>query len=68
MLLGSLQSTSGLYLEPGVTGLVSFGLVFLGVDANLALFLNRSSITPGGSSSSSVADAFTLHGQVGVKF
>lgn len=71
VLFGTPPSTSGLYLEPGVTGLVLFGdahVVFVGVDANLALFPNRSSITPGGSSSSSVADAFTVHGQLGVKF
>jgi hypothetical protein len=57
LILGNPQNTSGLYLEPSVTGLVSFGHLFVGVDANLALFPNWT-----------FADAFTIHGQVGVKF
>jgi hypothetical protein len=42
LLLGTLPSTSALYLEPGVTGLVSFGHLFVGIDANVAIFPNRS--------------------------
>lgn len=52
-------STSNLYVEPGVTGLISLGGWFVGADANL-LFL------PGLDDFSKVA--FTLHGQIGVKF
>jgi hypothetical protein len=51
------QSNSNLYLEPGVTGLVSLGMWFVGADAN-ALFL------PGADHTTT---AFTFHGQVGVK-
>lgn len=52
------SSNSNWYLEPGVTGLVSLGLLFVGADANLLAF-------PGLANSNV---AFTLHGQVGVKF
>jgi hypothetical protein len=51
-------SKSNLYLEPGVTGLVSLGGWFVGADLNL-LFL------PG---MDNTTTAFTLHGQVGLKF
>jgi hypothetical protein len=51
-------SNSNLYVEPGVTALVSFGLLFVGADANLLVF-------PGLNNSQA---AFTLHGQVGVTF
>ena len=51
-------STSNWYIEPGVTGLVSLGLLFVGADANVLAF-------PGLANSNV---AFTLHGQVGVKF
>jgi hypothetical protein len=54
-------SNNGLYIEPGVTGVVGLGLWFVGADAN-ALIL------PSYAGSSSLEAAFTLHGQVGVKF
>lgn len=49
---------SNLYLEPGVTGLVSLGGLFLGADANLLFF-------PGLDNSTT---AFSFHGQIGFKF
>jgi hypothetical protein len=52
------ESKSNLYLEPGVTGLVSLGLWFVGADANVLVF-------PGLDGSQA---AFSLHGQVGLKF
>ena len=51
-------SANSLYLEPGVTGLLSFGLWIVGADANL-LYL------PGVSNPQA---ALTAHGQVGMKF
>ena len=51
-------SNSNLYLEPGVTVLVSLGGWFVGGDANLLAF-------PGLDGSKL---AFSLHGQVGIKF
>lgn len=51
-------STNNLYLEPGVTGILSLGMWFVGADANL-LFL------PGLADSQA---AFTAHGQGGIKF
>ncbi len=51
-------SNSNLYVEPGVTGLVTLGTLFVGADANVLVF-------PGLANSNA---AFTLHGQVGLKF
>ncbi len=55
---GDTASKSNLYLEPGVTGLVSFGGWFVGADANLLFFpgLDNSQVS------------FSLHGQIGFKF
>lgn len=55
---GDGASTSNLYIEPGVTGLVTLGSLFVGADANLLDF-------PGLADSNV---AFTLHAQVGLKF
>ncbi|HEV3194346.1 MAG TPA: hypothetical protein VGY54_27790 [Polyangiaceae bacterium] len=51
-------SANNLYLEPGVTGILSLGMWFVGADANF-LFL------PGLDNSQA---AFTAHGQGGIKF
>lgn len=51
-------NNSNLYLEPGVTGLVSLGGLFVGADANLLFF-------PGMDNSTT---AFSFHGQIGFKF
>jgi hypothetical protein len=51
-------SNSNIYIEPGVTGLVSLGGWFVGADANVLFF-------PGLDNSKA---AFTLHGQIGFKF
>jgi hypothetical protein len=61
---GGSSSNNNLYLEPGLTGLISLGTWFLGADAN-ALIL-PSMKQPDQSTSTNVA--FTLHGQVGVRF
>jgi hypothetical protein len=64
-------SSSSLYLEPGVTVLVSFGHLFLGADANFVLFPSFPTFDGIGSkltSSTAVADACTIHGQLGVRF
>jgi hypothetical protein len=60
-----IANTSSLYLEPGVTGLVAIGILLLGVDANIAIFPDASAINNQGSSA---LTAFTIHGQVGVRF
>ncbi len=52
------QSNSNLYIEPGVTALISLGGWFVGADANVLFF-------PGLDNSKA---AFTLHGQIGLKF
>jgi hypothetical protein len=63
----SYADLNNLYLEPGVTALLSFGLLFVGADANLLVL--PSATDPGNPlASSSWATAFTVHGQVGVNF
>jgi hypothetical protein len=54
----SSQSNSNLYIEPGVTALISLGGWFVGADANVLFF-------PGRDDSKA---AFSLHGQIGLKF
>lgn len=52
---------NGLYIEPGVTGLIAIGMWLIGADANVL-------ILPNDGGSSSLDAAFTVHGQLGVKF
>jgi hypothetical protein len=52
------QDVHNIYIEPGVTGLLGFGLWFVGADANVFL-------TPGLDGSKA---AFMANGQIGVKF
>ena len=59
-----LGNTSDLYVEPGVTGLVSLGVLFVGADANILILPNISQ--PSGDKGTETA--FTLHGQLGVRF
>jgi hypothetical protein len=54
---GASTSTSNWYLEPGVTGLIGLGLLYVGADANALFF-------PGLANSQA---AFTLHAQIGIK-
>jgi hypothetical protein len=55
----SAGNESSLYIEPGITGLVSLGSWYVGADANLLFFtgLTENSTT-----------AFSFHGQIGLKF
>ncbi len=53
-----------LYLEPGVTGLVTFGGWMFGADANVLFLPGWNGSKPGSNSE----PAFTAHGQVGIKF
>ena len=55
------QTNNGLYIEPGVTGIVSLGMWFVGADANVL-------VLPSYAGGSSLEAAFTLHGQVGLTF
>jgi hypothetical protein len=52
------QNTNNIYIEPGVTALLGFGMWFIGADADLFL-------TPGLQDSKL---GFMLNGQVGLKF
>jgi len=55
---GTNQSASFWYLEPGVTGLLSFGVLFVGADGNALLFPSVQNSWAG----------FSLHAQAGVRF
>jgi hypothetical protein len=59
------QSTNALYLEPGVTAMISLGTFFVGADANALIIPSLNDPTVG---KSQTDIAFTLHGQLGVKF
>lgn len=58
------DSKSKLYLEPGVTGLFSLGLLYVGADLNVLLI-------PGverALQDSKTYTSFTAHGQIGIQF
>lgn len=57
------NNPSYFYLQPGVVGLVSLGLVFVGADANLLVLPSVNTGT-----GNQAQTAFTAHGQVGVRF
>ncbi len=57
-------SQSHLYLEPGLTALLSLGVVYLGADANL---LAIPGIDQGGGDTKTYT-SFTIHGQIGIQF
>ena len=61
---GGSTSNNGLYIEPGVTGVIGFGLWFVGADANALILPDYL----GYDNSKTLEAAFTVHGQVGVKF
>jgi hypothetical protein len=57
--VGGVSASSGyVYVEPGVTGLIGLGLLFVGADANVLLLPTLSSNQA----------AFSIHGQIGVQF
>jgi hypothetical protein len=56
---------SSFYLEPGVTALITLGIIYFGVDANALIITSGPSSTIG---STSTDTAFTLHGQIGLSF
>jgi hypothetical protein len=56
---------SNLYLEPGLTALASFGILLVGVDANVLILPGIADPINGQSSWDA---AFTVHAQGGVKF
>jgi hypothetical protein len=65
----SLAAYNNLYIEPGLTALISLGLVYVGADANLLVLPRADSADPvTGASTTKTETAFTVHGQVGVKF
>jgi hypothetical protein len=58
------DSKSSLYLQPGVTALVSLGLLYVGADVNALIITDA----PQTSGNTGVDVALTVHGQVGVRF
>ena len=61
---GASTDTGSFYVEPGVTGLVSLGLIYVGADVN-ALLLTSEPKAGGGNQ---MDTALTIHGQVGLTF
>jgi hypothetical protein len=59
------NSSSSLYLEPGVTALISLGLLYVGADVNY-LYITSYEANPNGTSKG--AGGATIHGQIGVQF
>lgn len=57
-------SQSHLYLEPGLTALISLGLVYVGADANLIAVPSVDQ----GNNDTKTYTAFTIHGQIGLRF
>ena len=55
---GQSNSSGYVYVEPGVTGLIGLGLLFVGADANVLLLPTLSGNQA----------AFSIHGQIGVQF
>ncbi|MEO8878687.1 MAG: hypothetical protein ABI461_24065 [Polyangiaceae bacterium] len=58
------NSDSHIYLEPGVTGIVTLGLLYLGADANLLVIPG---VDQGGGDSKTFA-SLAINGEVGVRF
>lgn len=58
------HTSSSVYVEPGVTGMVTLGALLLGADANVLVLPSRTRAD----GTSSTDAAFTIHGQVGVVF
>ena len=65
---GSSSDTSNLYVEPGVTAMITLPIVgwFVGADANVLLLTGMPD--QNGNGSGTLDAAFTLHGQVGYTF
>jgi hypothetical protein len=60
----STGTRNSLYVEPGLMAMIALGTFLIGADANVLLLPSRTEA----SGSSSFDAAFTLHGQLGVKF
>ena len=61
------NSLSSLYVEPGVTALVTIGIFYFGADAN-ALIIVDGPVSALGASTTSTDTVFTVHGQGGLHF
>jgi hypothetical protein len=61
---GASTNTGTFYVEPGVTALVSLGLIYVGADVNALLLTSLPQPTGG----NGMDTALTIHGQVGLKF
>lgn len=60
-------SQSSFYAEPGLTALLTFGIIYLGADAN-ALVITSAPNAESLGLTTSTNTAFTAHGQVGITF
>jgi hypothetical protein len=63
--LGTSSLPGSFYVEPGGLVQLNFGLLIVGVDAGCLILTNGLNASTG---AHAVTEAFTIHGQVGVKF
>jgi hypothetical protein len=56
------------YVEPGLALIGSIGAFFVGADAGELILLSEPSWNQNNILTSSLAPAFTAHGQIGLKF
>ncbi len=68
--LSSSQSYTMVYLQPGITGLIPLGPLYVGADANVLLLtsLPTQPSSSGSNAGSELGIALTLHAQIGVRF
>jgi hypothetical protein len=60
---------SSFYVEPGVVGIISFGMFFVAADANALLITSYPTGTDmNGNTTTGFKASFTAHGQLGVSF
>jgi hypothetical protein len=62
------KSFNSLYLEPGVVGLLTFGMYFVGADINGLLFTSYPTGLDSSGTNTGFKATFTAHGQIGVTF
>jgi hypothetical protein len=68
--LSSSQSYTMVYVQPGITGLIPLGPLYVGADANVLLLtsLPTQPSSSGSNAGNELGIALTLHAQVGVRF
>jgi hypothetical protein len=58
------QDSSSFYLEPGVVGMITFGMYFVGADVNALVMTGFKDVN----NNTSIKTSLTAHGQIGLTF